>query len=71
MGNKDKAQIIVIWKNLYGEHIYEETLSANRVASIIQTDDRAFYNTFVLPTGEQVSSVQFSEWYATAPGLMQ
>ncbi|MEM6282100.1 MAG: hypothetical protein AAF787_07905 [Chloroflexota bacterium] len=71
MGNKDKAQITVIWKNLYGEEIYVETLSANRVASIIQSDDRAFYNTFVLPTGESVDSVQFNTWYSTAPGAMQ
>ncbi|MEL6150839.1 MAG: hypothetical protein AAFR56_14530 [Chloroflexota bacterium] len=52
------------------EAIYTETLPAIRVLSLIQTDDRAFYNTFVLPTGEQVSSVQFTEWYGTVPLVM-
>ncbi|MEL6273296.1 MAG: hypothetical protein AAFR22_26055 [Chloroflexota bacterium] len=48
MGNKDREQITIIWKNIDGEAIYTETLPAIRVLSLIQTDDRAFYNTFVL-----------------------
>jgi hypothetical protein len=55
--------ITVFWKNIHGETIYVEDLALADVLMLLEQDERAMYNRYLLPNDAEVDDIQLREWY--------
>lgn len=55
--------ITIFWKNFRGETIYIEDRTVAEVLELLDQDERAIYNRYLLPTNEEVDDIQLREWY--------
>jgi hypothetical protein len=56
-------KITIFWKNFHGETVYVEESTLAEVLTLLEEDERAMYNRYVLPSNEQLDDIQLREWY--------